>query len=83
MSESDTRPEAERRYLEMLRALTVQQRWAMIGGMQRSGRALLAAALRAQFPSASEDEIARRVTVRLYGPAVGIRLHGHIPEDAR
>lgn len=83
MSGSDTRPEAQRRYLEMMRALTVQQRWAMICGMHWTGRVLLAAALRAQFPSASEDEIARRVTVRLYGRAAAIRLHGHIPEDAR
>jgi len=83
MGWSDTHPKAERRYLEMLRALSVQQRWAMIGRIHRSGRALAAAALRAQFPTASEDEIVRRVTVRLYGREVATRLHGHVPEDAR
>ena len=83
MRRSDTQPEAARRYLEMLRALTVQQRCAMIAEMHRGGRALLAAASRAQFPSASEDEIARRVTVRLYGREAAIRLHGDVPGDAR
>lgn len=83
MGLSDTHPKAEQRYLEMLRALSVQQRWAMIAGLHRSGRVLLAAALRAQFPDASEDEIVRRVTVRLYGREAAIRLHRHVPEDAR
>jgi hypothetical protein len=83
MGWSDTRPETERRYLEMLRALSAQQRWAMIAGMQRSGRDLLAAALRAQFPAASGDEIACRVTARLYGRKVAAKLHGRVPEDAR
>jgi len=83
MELSDTHPKAEQRYLEMLRALSVQQRWAMIAGLHRSGRALLAAALRAQFPDAPEDEIVRRVTVRLYGREVAMRLHGHVPGDAR
>lgn len=83
MGWSDTHPKAEQRHLEMLRALTVQQRWTMIGQMHRSGRALLAASLRAQFPMASEDEIVCRVTVRLYGREVAVRLHGYAPEDAR
>jgi hypothetical protein len=83
MGWSDTHPKAEQRYLEMLRALSLQQRWEMIAGMHRSGRALLAAGLRAQFPMASDDEIRRRVTVRLYGREAAIRLHGQIPEDAR
>lgn len=83
MGKSDTHPKAEQRNLEMLRALTVQQRWEMTARMHRSGRALLAAALRAQFPTASEDEIVCRVTVRLYGREVAARLHGHVPEDAR
>jgi hypothetical protein len=83
MGWADTRPEAERRYLELLRALSAQQRWAMIAGMQRSGRAFLAAGLRAQFPAAPEDEIACRVTARLYGRKVATRLHRQVPEDAR
>jgi hypothetical protein len=83
MGLSDTHPKAEQRYLELLRALSVQQRWAMIAGLHRSGRVLLAAALRAQFPDASEDEIVRRVTVRLYGREAAMRLHGHVPENAR
>jgi hypothetical protein len=83
MGLSDTHPKAEQRHLEMLRALSVQQRWAMIAGLHRSGRALLAAALKAQFPGASEDEIVRRVAVRLYGRETAVRLHGRVPEDAR
>ena len=83
MGLSDTHPKAERRYLEMLRALSVQQRLAMVAEMHRSGRTLVAAGLRAQFPAASEEEIACRVTVRLYGREAAARLHSHVPEDAR
>lgn len=83
MGWSDTHPKAEQRYQEMLRALSPQQRLAMVAEMHRSGRALVAAGLRAQFPAASEEEIACRVTVRLYGREAAARLHAHVPEDAR
>jgi len=83
MGWSDTHPKAEQRYQEMLRALSPQQRLAMVAEMHRSGRALVAAGLRAQFPAAPEEEIACRVTVRLYGREAAARLHAHVPEDAR
>lgn len=45
-------------------------------------RDLALAGLRARHPSADENELRKRLAVRLYGRALALQIFEHIPDDA-
>jgi hypothetical protein len=51
--------------------------------LSRGVRALALAGLRELFPSAHEQALKVRLTVRLYWPDAAVRLFGSVPADAR
>jgi hypothetical protein len=79
----DTSPQARERYYELLRGMTVAQRGQLLSAVSKRVRDFAQAGIRHQFPDASEEELRVRMTVRLYGRSVALRLHGWAPEDAR
>jgi hypothetical protein len=78
----DTDERARARYTALLTRMTPAQRLEMASSLSMSVRTLALAGLRQRHPHADEEELKRRLTVRLYGRNVGIRLHGSIPDDA-
>ena len=81
--EKDTSPENQRRYFELIDALSPQQRLFKACSLSKSVRLLSLAGLRHDHPRASEDELRRRLVVRLYGRELAQRVYGSIPDDAR
>jgi hypothetical protein len=79
----DTSPAAEARYYELLRAATPERRLGTAVALTRAVRELALAGIRARFPSADEEEVRVRLTVRLYGSEIARRLFGTVPHDAR
>ena len=65
---SDTDPAAERLVLELTRQAPVWKRLALASALTEATRALALADLRAQFPEASEEELRRRLALRLLTP---------------
>lgn len=78
----DTDERALARYTELLARMTPAQRLEMASSLSMTVRTLALAGLRQRHPTADEEELKRRLTVRLYGREAGIRLHGSIPDDA-
>lgn len=78
----DTDERSLARYNALLARMTPAQRLEMASSLSLSVRTLALAGLRKRHPGANEEELRRRLTVRLYGREAGIRLHGVIPDDA-
>ena len=72
----DTSPAQRDAYYARLRALTVQERAAMLTRLCRGVRTLAEAGIRHQHPGITAPEIRRELAVRLYGEAVAMRLLG-------
>lgn len=72
----DTSPAQRDAYDARLRALTVQERAAMLTRLWRGVRTLAEAGIRHQHPGITAPEIRRELAVRLYGEAVAMRLLG-------
>jgi hypothetical protein len=79
----DTTAEARRRYHERLRAMTPIERMESAIALSRAVRELAEAGIRRRHPTASDDEVQRRLAVRLYGRAVVEPVLGPLPDDAR
>jgi len=79
---SDIHPKAERRYLELLRASTMEQRWNALSEVFARARVLCELGLRSRHPAADDEEIRKRLAVRLYGRKTAERLAGALPDDA-
>lgn len=80
---NDTSPAADARYHELLRAMPPERRLEAAMRLSRGVRALAVAGIRNLFPSADEQELKVRLTVRLYGRDAAERLFGSVPADAR
>jgi hypothetical protein len=78
----DTDERSRARYNALLTRMTPAQRLELASSLSVSVRTLALAGLRQRHPGASEEELRRRLTVRLYGREAGFRLHGSIPDDA-
>jgi hypothetical protein len=65
---SDTTPEAERVWLEVLRRLPFARRWRQMGELYQLGRLLHAAGYRDRHPGASPAEIAADWRLQSLGP---------------
>jgi hypothetical protein len=78
----DTTPSALDRYHELLRAQEPHERLAQAAALTQAVRELAVVGIRQRHPGASDDEVRRRLAVRLYGRDVAERLFGDIPADA-
>lgn len=72
----DTSPAQRRRYYELLRALTPEQRAAKVNGLSDMARRLAEAGIRARTPDASDREVRRQLAEILYGREAAERLFG-------
>lgn len=79
---SDVTPEMQARHDELVRKASPAQRIRALSGMVRSGRRMLEATLRRQFPNAPDEELQARLVARLYGRATAARYFARVPEDA-
>jgi hypothetical protein len=76
------RPEALDRYFAHLRRLTALERAQIASRLSRAVRSAAEAEVRQRHPNASDDEVRRRLAVRMYGRAEAARVLGELPEDA-
>jgi len=70
----DTTSSAERRYFELLRAQSAEQRLRTAALLTGAVRELGESAVRERHPEASEREVRAMLADRLYGPGTGARL---------
>src|ERR1700722_17529758 len=75
----DTSPAANH---ELLRAMPPERRLEVAMGLTQTVRELALAGIHDRHPQADEHEMRVRLTVRLYGRAVAMRLFGAVPDDA-
>lgn len=62
---SDTDPAAERALVEVIRQAPIWKRILLASDLIETARALALADLRAQFPAASQEELRRRLALRI------------------
>ncbi len=77
---TDTDPEAERVWIEMLRRAPLWKRAAQLSGLIEARRALILADLRRRYPEAGADELRKRLAARLLPHEDVIRLFDWDPE---
>jgi hypothetical protein len=68
MSLSDTDPAAEQALIEAIRRAPVWKRLALVSELVETTRALALADLRGRYPNASEEELRRRLALRVLAP---------------
>jgi hypothetical protein len=72
----DTSPAQQAAYFARLKALTPQERAAMMARLTRGVRALAEAGIRHEHPTYTPRQVRRELAVRLYGEAIAERLCG-------
>ena len=80
-SQSDTDPAAERALIEAIRRAPTWKRVALASGLVEATRAFALADLRRQYPGASEEELRRRLALRLLTPEEIRAAYGWDPES--
>ena len=70
----DTSPANRTRYYAMIRAMTYEQRARMINGLCATVRTLAEAGIRNRDPSASSEQVRRRLAEIIYGPEIAARF---------
>jgi hypothetical protein len=78
----DTSAAADAQYHELLRASGAARRLEAAVSLGSAVRTLALAGIRERHPNADENELRVRLTVRLYGRDVALRLFGDVPDDA-
>lgn len=78
----DTPPEARRRYYDLIRRMSVEERARACAEASYAIRQLAEAGIRSAHPGSTEDEVRARLTARLYGREVALRLHGWAPPES-
>jgi propanediol dehydratase large subunit len=78
---SDTRPEAERVLIELLRCATVTRKLEMLGQMNAAARMLALQGLRARHPDATEAQLQRYLADLLLGSELAARAYGPRPAE--
>ncbi len=73
---SDTDPQAETIYLELLRQAPAWRKLEMIGQLNEAVRILALAGLRQRHPKAGEAELRRRLADLYLGPDLAARAYG-------
>jgi hypothetical protein len=77
---SDTDPAAEAAQVAAVRAAPVWKRIALVNDLIVATRALAMADLRGRYPGASEEELRRRLALRVLSPDEVRRAYGWDPE---
>lgn len=72
----DTRPEAERVQIELLRRAPPWYKLHMVGQMNQTVRTLALSGLRHRYPQATPQELRRRLADLVLGPALAARVYG-------
>ena len=72
----DTRPEAERVQIELLRQAPPWHKLHMVGQMNQTVRTLALSGLRQRYPQATPQELRRRLADLVLGPALAARVYG-------
>jgi hypothetical protein len=73
---SDTSPEVERVQIELLRSMPSWRKFQLWNDLNMSVRQLSLTGLRQRFPSASQQELRRRLATILLGPELAARAYG-------
>ena len=78
----DTAPEAERVLIGLWRRASPARKSQMIVSLNRAGRVLALAGLRARYPLDSPDRIRRRLADLWLGPELAARAYGEwVPDE--
>ncbi len=77
---SDTPPGTERVLFEMLRDVPPWRKLEMVAQLNQLGRELALAGLQTRYPSATRDELRRRLADILLGRELAARVYGPWPE---
>lgn len=80
---ADTDPRAERVQIDILRRMPAAEKMALVAGAIQTSRTLALAGLRRRFPTASADELHRRLMDLLLGEELAARVYGPRPGDAQ
>lgn len=73
---SDTRPDIEGIQLELIRAMPVWKKIAVVDDLNETVRALAAAGIKQEHPQASSDTVKRLLADRLLGPELAEKVYG-------
>ncbi|MBI5497007.1 MAG: hypothetical protein HY904_18475 [Deltaproteobacteria bacterium] len=79
----DTTAEQDAVYMDLVRKASTAQRARVVGALSAGVRRMAEAGIREAFPAATDEEVAVRVAMRLYGRDVVQRVLGRVPPDAR
>ncbi len=80
---SDTRPEAERVLIELLRQAPPHRKLEMVAQMNETVRTLALSGLRQRYPQATPEELRRRLADLLLGPELAEKVYGPLPNQER
>jgi hypothetical protein len=72
----DTRPEAEAVLIRLLREMPPARKLRQISALTHAARAFALDGLRRRYPSASPEELHKRLVARVLGPEVALRAYG-------
>jgi hypothetical protein len=72
----DTRPEAERVLLELLRQAPPWRKLEMLGQLNQAARTLVLSGLRQRYPQATPQELRRHLADLLLGPTLAAQVYG-------
>jgi hypothetical protein len=78
---SDTRPEVEEIYLELLRKASPARKLALVGAMNETVKILALSGLKSRFPDDPLEMLRRRLADLLLGPELARRVFGPGPGD--
>ncbi len=82
MAITDTSPQADARYHELLRRMPPERRLEAAMRLSQAVRELAIAGIRQRHPNADDEEVRVRLAVRMYGREQVRRLFGAMPDDA-
>jgi len=76
----DTPPETERVLFAMLRETPPWQKLEMVAQLNQAGRELALAGLQTRYPTATQNELHRRLAAILLGDDLAVRVYGPLSE---
>jgi hypothetical protein len=77
---TDTSADAERVQIEILRSMPPWQKLRLWNDLNMAMRQVALSGLRERFPSASPEELRRRLATLLLGPELATRAYGPEPD---
>jgi hypothetical protein len=77
---TDTSPDAERVQIEILRAMPSWRKFKLWNDLNMAMRHVALAGLRERFPSATPQELHRRLATLLLGPELATKVYGPEPD---